>query len=221
MRTRRPRVFCVAASEARADAVRQELDGHGVAAVVSPRLSPLREFHAAAPVDLVLVDAALERPTPEQIRTRLGPALPEPTRIVLLGGLGDAGAFHARFAWPTGPGVLSHALRSFWAREAEQSGVSARERRELAAEVELRSVRLGRQNLFERLDLQPGAGTDMITAAHDRLSMRLHPDRIAELLPEDLRPVALDVYLAIGEAYRLLRDPAHRRTYASGLKAER
>ena len=62
------------------------------------------------------------------------------------------------------------------------------------------------------LGLQPGASKQEVQAAYRGLALKHHPDRV----PEAQKAQASQKFLAIQEAYSVLRDPVKRRDYDAG-----
>ncbi len=66
---------------------------------------------------------------------------------------------------------------------------------------------------YHLLGLKYGCAQDEVDVAFRNESRRLHPDRVSAGATPELKAKANDVYKAINEAYRLLRDPDARLAY--------
>lgn len=81
----------------------------------------------------------------------------------------------------------------------------------MSAELAERAERMAEQTHYDVLGLADDVPVDMVVAAFDRLSMRLHPERLAASgVSADL---ANEVYARICEAYRTLRSSGTREAY--------
>jgi tetratricopeptide (TPR) repeat protein len=74
---------------------------------------------------------------------------------------------------------------------------------------------------FEVLELEPNAGPDKIKDAYFRLAKRYHPDsHHREAVLEDVKDKLDAVFIRLGEAYDVLRNPRTRASYESSLKMQ-
>jgi DnaJ-class molecular chaperone len=62
---------------------------------------------------------------------------------------------------------------------------------------------------YEVMGLQPGASKQELQAAYRGLALKHHPDRV----PEAQKAQASKMFLAVQQAYSVLRDPGKRRDY--------
>lgn len=100
------------------------------------------------------------------------------------------------------------------AEEAARRGLSARRREVLDKFEGLKS-----KNHFEVLEIEPGSSADKVKEAYFRLAKRFHPDsHHREAVLEDVKDKLEAVFIRLGEAYEVLRNPRTRATYESGLK---
>jgi curved DNA-binding protein CbpA len=75
------------------------------------------------------------------------------------------------------------------------------------------------QDHFAVLEVEPDAGPDKIKDAYFRLAKRFHPDaHHREAVLEDVRDKLEAVFIRLGEAYDVLRNPRARASYESSLK---
>jgi DnaJ domain/Tetratricopeptide repeat len=91
---------------------------------------------------------------------------------------------------------------------------------QLRREIEDAHAALRGANHFAVLGLTVGASADEVRQAFARLARRYHPDTQRDAALQDLRPKLNDVFVAIGNAYAVLKDPAARDRYerAMGLR---
>jgi tetratricopeptide (TPR) repeat protein len=100
------------------------------------------------------------------------------------------------------------------ADEAARRGLSARRR-----EVLDKFAGLGSKNHFEVLEISPDASADKVKEAYFRLAKRYHPDsHHREAVLEDVKDKLETVFIRLGEAYDVLRNPRTRATYELGRK---
>jgi tetratricopeptide (TPR) repeat protein len=98
---------------------------------------------------------------------------------------------------------------------ADQRGLSARRR-----EVLEKFAGLQAQSHFEVLEIAPDAGADKVKEAYFRLAKRFHPDaHHREAVLEDIKDKLEAIFIRLGEAYDVLRNPRTRANYESGLHA--
>lgn len=71
---------------------------------------------------------------------------------------------------------------------------------------------------YQMLAVKPEVPQAEIDAAFRNESRRLHPDRHAAGATPEAKAMANDVFKAVNEAYRILRDPDNRAVYDAGLK---
>ncbi len=85
----------------------------------------------------------------------------------------------------------------------------------LAARVEVETIHelLPELDLYQLLGLKPDAAQGDVDAAFRNESRRLHPDRLAAGATPAFRAQANDVFKAVNDAYRTLRDPDTRARY--------
>jgi tetratricopeptide (TPR) repeat protein len=101
------------------------------------------------------------------------------------------------------------------AAEAEARGLSARRR-----EVLEKFAGLKTQSHFEVLEIAPDADADNVKDAYFRLAKRFHPDaHHREAVLEDIKDNLDAIFIRLGEAYDVLRNPRTRASYESGLHA--
>ncbi len=86
-------------------------------------------------------------------------------------------------------------------------------------EVEAIHELIGELNHYQLLGLKPSCAQDEVDAAFRNESRRLHPDRVAAGATPDLKAKANEVYKAVNEAYKLLRDPDGRAAYDNSMNA--
>jgi tetratricopeptide (TPR) repeat protein len=100
------------------------------------------------------------------------------------------------------------------AEEAARRGISAR-RREVLDKFE----GLSTKNHFEVLEVPPDASPDKVKEAYVRLAKRFHPDsHHREAVLEDVEDMLQSVFIRVGEAYEVLRNPRSRANYEIGFK---
>lgn len=86
--------------------------------------------------------------------------------------------------------------------------------RRLATQVEIETLHeiLPELDYYRLLQVEGGCPQDQIDPAFRRESRRLHPDRFASF-EGPVRDKANDIYRAIGEAHRVLKEPETRGRY--------
>ena len=100
------------------------------------------------------------------------------------------------------------------ADETARRGVSARRREVLDKFEGLKS-----KNHFEVLEIPPAASADKVKEAYFRLAKRYHPDaHHREAVLEDMEDKLQTVFINLGEAYDVLRNPRSRASYEASLK---
>ena len=72
---------------------------------------------------------------------------------------------------------------------------------------------------YHLLGLKPECAQDAVDVAFRNESRRLHPDRVAAGATPELKVMVNDVFKAINEAYRVLRDPDLRSLYDQSLNS--
>lgn len=86
-------------------------------------------------------------------------------------------------------------------------------------EVEAIASLLPELTHYHLLGLQPGCAQEDVDAAFRNESRRLHPDRVTAGGTPELKALANEVFKAINEAYRVLRDPDMRAIYDQSLNS--
>lgn len=86
--------------------------------------------------------------------------------------------------------------------------------RRLATQVEIETLHalLPELDYYRLLLLEPTCGQDAVDPAYRRESRRLHPDRFASF-DAGSRDKANDIFRAVGEAWRVLKEPETRARY--------
>jgi len=98
-------------------------------------------------------------------------------------------------------------------KEAARKGISARRR-----EVLDKFDGLKGKNHFEVLEIAPDASAIQVKEAYFKLAKRFHPDsHHKEAALEDVRAQLETIFIRLGEAYEVLRNPRTRPDYESGL----
>jgi CheY-like chemotaxis protein len=87
---------------------------------------------------------------------------------------------------------------------------------ELEEKVLRAYLQMKRQSHFELLGVPMAAAAEEIERAHEERAREFHPDRF-HALSSAVRNRAKEIYLAIGQAYEVLRDPARRAAYVESL----
>jgi hypothetical protein len=101
------------------------------------------------------------------------------------------------------------------APETAQRGLSARRR-----EVLDKFAGLKARNHFEVLEIEPDIGPDGVKDAYFRLARRFHPDsHHREVVLEDIKDKLEAIFIRLGEAHDVLRNPRTRAAYETSLKA--
>lgn len=198
-------------------AIGQELRASNLRVVVTSDPREIRSVASEQVVAAVVIDSGLAGPTPEELATAFAAGLPPETAFVLLVdelGQEAVAPFDAVVRVPCGHGVLRdvvmRALSLRWADAEEPL-------RSMAEELEERAEKIPQQNHYEVLGLSDDVPVDMIVAAFDRLSLRLHPERLLARGVSSER--ANEVYARICEAYRALRVPSSREAYDLQLRS--
>ncbi len=86
-------------------------------------------------------------------------------------------------------------------------------------EVEAIQSLLPELSHYHLLGLTPGCAQDEVDAGFRNESRRLHPDRVSAGASTELKQLANEVFKAINEAYRVLRDPDLRALYDQSLNS--
>lgn len=214
------RVFCCSPDSQIVEALTEALHPLGYDAVGHTDPRQIREVLALGRLDAVLLHERFTSPPAPGLAKALAQFLPHPCALLLVTdevvSHDETGPFHATVKWPVLPRVLADRLRRAVALSHQQpiqpDGL-------LLAELELRGLRGGDQTLYGVLDLRPGASSDAITKAYDRLSLLFHPDRIRTLHDEALQQQASDIYAQVVDAYRVLRVPVERARYDRSLQS--
>lgn len=209
----RYRAFVVAPTT---DFVQRVVAALGDTFMAEGALDPLavKSFAAQGPVHAVLIAESITNPTPEALAAAMRPALPSTAFVLLTRDVRQAepgGPFDVAVRFPLADKVFTSSVKR--AMRLVRGGV--KEPQSIAADIEIRSLRLAEKSHYEVLGVPAGAGLDRITAAYDDLSLRYHPDRLRGLEPAMQRQ-AMELYLRVGEAYRVLRSPNARMRYDHG-----
>ncbi len=88
---------------------------------------------------------------------------------------------------------------------------------ELRKAIEEAHAALGRENHFEVLGLTREAKEAEVKDAYFRLAKRFHPDSCNDAALHDLKPKAEALFIRIGQAWDVLRNPKSRGDYESSL----
>ncbi|MGB9735664.1 MAG: DUF4388 domain-containing protein [bacterium] len=88
----------------------------------------------------------------------------------------------------------------------------------LKTEMEKKLEQFKTINLFEKLGLDTKATKEQILVAFTSLSKTYHPDRFAEPQYKDIRPIALQIYNQILEAFTVLYKDSTREKYLKELE---
>lgn len=192
-------------------AIGQELRASNLRVVVTSSPLEIRQVAAEQVVAAVILDSLLDGPPAAELAAAFASGLPEETAFVLLVEELTERAnspFDAVVCIPCGHGVLRDVvMRTLGLRWAEFGAPE----RTMSAELAERAERMTEQTHYEVLGLADDVPADQVVAAFDRLSMRLHPERLAASgVSADL---ANEVYARICEAYRALRSPVTRDAY--------
>jgi hypothetical protein len=214
----RPRVYVIVPDPAIRDAVGAALDPAVFDVGVTGDARGVKTFAAAGPVSAVLIHESVTQPPPDDLARALHRPLGDSCVFVLVCSsfreLSENSPFAFAFRHPAGPRVLGDRLRR---AIAAASPAARADDRELRAEIELRAARLDTQDYYEILGVGARAPADAITAAYDRISLSFHPDRLRSLADPGLREQAMRIYIKVGEAHRVLRNPSDRMRYDRGL----
>lgn len=197
-------------------AIGQELRASHLRVVVTSNPRDIRAIAAEQVIAAVVLDGRLEGPPAAELAAAFASGLPSETAFVLLVDelpSEPTPRFDAVVRIPCGHGVLRDVvMRALGLRWAEFGGPE----RSMGAELAERAERMVEQTHYEVLGLADDVPVDLVVAAFDRLSMRLHPERLAASgVSSDL---AHEVYARICEAYRTLRSPAAREAYDMQLR---
>ena len=84
---------------------------------------------------------------------------------------------------------------------------------QMRREIEEAHAALRGTHHFAILGLTVGASADEVRQAFARLARRYHPDAQRDPALQDLRPKLNDIFVAVGNAYAVLKDPAARERY--------
>lgn len=191
-----------------------EAVGEGFTAGGSTDPRAIRAFAAHGAVHAVLISEDMPSPGAAALAAALKQALPDTTFVALtrdVRPLEDGSPFDHAVRFPLAAKVLTSNLRRAVRSQRARGG----DTRELQAEIELRFVQMASQDHYAVLGVQQGAGVDLVKQAYDVLSLRFHPDRV-RTLPAEAQERAMALYLRIGEAYRVLRNPNARMRYDHG-----
>ena len=193
------------------NAIGQELRASHLRVVVTSNPRDIREVAAEQVIAAVVLDGRLEGPPAAELAAAFASGLPEETAFVLLVDelTGEPSPrFDAVVRIPCGHGVLRDVvMRTLGLRWAEFGGPE----RSMHEELTERAERMVEQTHYEVLGLADDVPVDLVVAAFDRLSMRLHPERLAA--SGVASELANEVYARICEAYRTLRAPGTRQAY--------
>ncbi|MEA2700155.1 MAG: hypothetical protein QOI66_4426, partial [Myxococcales bacterium] len=87
-------------------------------------------------------------------------------------------------------------------------------------QLSLVAMALRTQSPFWALGVEPDASLAEVDRAYETLARRFHADRYRNA-SEDERRIAREIFERLGQAHRVLRDPAGRRAHAHGAKTEK
>jgi curved DNA-binding protein CbpA len=87
-------------------------------------------------------------------------------------------------------------------------------------QLSLVAMALRTQSPFWALGVEPDASLAEVDRAYETLARRFHADRYRNA-SEDERRIAREIFERLGQAHRVLREPAGRRAHAHGAKTEK
>lgn len=213
------RAFVCAPDRGLVDSIVRDLNGARVLAVgdVDPRavrnhdgLGAILLSQTWTSPPATAIANAMQKLDPDAALVLLTLATPKPGQ--------DFGPFDAAIRYPVGPPVLtSRVVRSARDKSRGAGGPAP----EFLADLELRLVRMPDQNHYQLLGVASNANVDQIKKAYDRLSLRLHPDRLRTLEIPELRDGAQTLYVKITDAYQTLRNLSSRTRYDRSLQTGR
>jgi len=87
--------------------------------------------------------------------------------------------------------------------------------------LERLELELEKQNYFDRLGVSQKAKEQEIKRAYHELAKVLHPDKLSQDTPADVRDLTRSVFSKISAAYETLSDPKKRETYVLELEQGR
>ena len=90
-----------------------------------------------------------------------------------------------------------------------------------AIEIETIAELLPELTYYQILQVDPLAPTDVLEKAYRGEARRLHPDRFARSGNEETKRLANQIYRAVMEAWKTLKDPETRETYNQELEEGR
>ena len=111
-------------------------------------------------------------------------------------------------------------VRSAPARSARSSAPSVSDAEALAHEIRALHASLADRDYYELLGVAHDATVGDVKRAYLGAAKRFHPDGLARLGLEALRPQAQALFARIARAYETLSDPARRREYDQGLTGD-
>jgi len=87
------------------------------------------------------------------------------------------------------------------------------EEREMVERIESLYKKLSSFNYFELLQVEPDTSQDIVRKSYFHLVKQYHPDRISDLVDDDLLAMAQEIFSAFTEAYDVLSNPKKKRNY--------
>lgn len=212
------RVLAVARTSDLAHAVVGSLADARVAAAAAWDRTSLREGLSLDTLVAVLVHEGVGASAAEAVARAARETRDSPVAVALLTDEvrpHDAnGHFDVTVKYPVAGRVLAARIEKVLRSHAAPAAVDDRM---IRAEIELRGDPEGTRSHYEVLGVRPGASADAVTAAYDRLSLLLHPDRLRTLQDAELLDRAAALYDRVGEAFRVLRRPNARTRYDQAL----
>ena len=213
------RAFVCAPDAGLVESIVRDLGGSRVSA--SGHTDP-RALAQQGDVDAIVLSQTWSSPPVEAIGAALERIAPQAVRVLLTlttpGAGTDLGPFDAAIRYPVGgPVLVSRLVRAVKERARGGGGPAP----EFLADLELRIVRSASQNHYEVLGLPTDANLDQVKRAYDRLSLRVHPDRLRGLGVPELQDGANGLYIRITEAYQTLRNLSSRTRYDRSLQTGR
>lgn len=138
--------------------------------------------------------------------------LVEPARGVAPPSVPAPPAVSASAAWA--PAVAHASLDEPLTSQPQAASAMVRELEERVLQTYMQSKR---QNHFELLGVAMGAHEDELDRAYAHRAQAFHPDNLQYVASSEVRTKAKEIYLALGDAYEVLKDPARRAAYLDTL----